>query len=484
MGIAENGKDQDLRHSTFVAVGVVFLVFLYLFSPFTQVFLGWFVDFEDNISHKVHEVTFGALFAIIFVGVLVQLRAASRNFAGLLQAAIAAVILSIVITITTGWEWTTLLYLVPLGAMVWLHPNRVDVIRYRLQPHTRMVALMALITYSFLDASVREFTKAANEVREHQSHWGGMAAFALTLLIIGFLAALRIHGWPIMALTTGLSVILYAAVSLSNRFDASARPGATGIFAILWGLAFLAVARRARPVPAVRRGEDPGTAVTQARPAPSKPDPRLVVAAVAAVVVNIFFGALGSPVAGPTLILAVVLIGAVARRWWQWRRADRSPGAAASLPTAEDEPGRPVARSRLVRRVTVVAGLGALVMVGGFGAQIAREITEPPVPHSIESTARTYCVSCHAMGEEDAPRINMASHPYDDGDAPGRCADCHDTPRVTPALTSAAGLSTGTLWFATDIRSVESLTAVATLTRDEALLVASLIRNIDEAKAR
>ncbi len=102
-----NGEDtrvHDLRHSTFVGVTVAFLVFLYLFSPFTQVFLGWFVDFEDNIDHHVHEVAFGALFAIIFVGVLAQLRASTRSFAGLLQAAIAVMIITVVIGTSTGWE--------------------------------------------------------------------------------------------------------------------------------------------------------------------------------------------------------------------------------------------------------------------------------------------------------------------------------------------------------------------------------------------
>lgn len=241
------------RHNAFIAVAVAFLVFLYLFSPFTQVFLGWFVDFDDNISHRVHEVTFGVLFSMIFVGVFAQLREPTRQFAAVVQAVVAAVGLSVIITLTTGWEWPTLLFIVPLAAIVWLHPQRNDFFRYRLQPNRAAVIMMLLITAPLLDAIAVEFDKAANEVRGHQSHWAGMAAFALTLLVVGFLAALRVHGWPLLTWSVGLSLGTYGVLSLVYRFDASARPDARAVLAIIWSVVWIALAKLARPVPASTR---------------------------------------------------------------------------------------------------------------------------------------------------------------------------------------------------------------------------------------
>ncbi len=111
----------------------------------------------------------------------------------------------------------------------------------------------------------REVDKAANEVRGHQSHWAGMATFAITLLIIGLLSALRVHRWPLLTWTTGISIALYGVLSLAYPFDASARPGVPAVLAILWSAVFIFVSRAARPVPAVRRGSD--SDIAGARPA-------------------------------------------------------------------------------------------------------------------------------------------------------------------------------------------------------------------------
>ena len=469
----EPTPDHGIRHSTFVGVTVAFLVFLYLFSPLTQVFLGWFVDFEDNINHRVHEVTFGALFTIIFVGVLAQLSTRSRNFAGLLQAIIAALILSIVIAASTGWEWTALLYLIPLGAMVWLHPNRNDLFRYRLRPHRGMLVAMALITYSLFDGFQHEFGKAANEVGGHRAHWIGMAAFALTLLILGYLAALRLHGWPILAWTTGISVILYAVVSLRFRFDASARPDLTAVLAIIWGVAFLYTARRAAPIPALRRDDPRGT--TQPDTAPKKPGVALVTATVFAVALNVIFGPSGSELAFPTLVLALILVGTVIRRWWRWRRASRSPRF------AETPPSPPGERPSPLKRAAPLAGFAALLLVGAFGGESARQASPPPVPHAIDSTARSSCLSCHATGEQDATKINQFSHPYDDGEAPGRCADCHDTLPITP--TAAAGSSPVALWNNYAGTRAQASIGLAPPAPADPDRVSALVRAIDGARS-
>ena len=70
-----------------------------------------------------------------------------------------------------------------------------------------------------------------------------MAALALAVILIGLLATLRTRGWQIPALSAAATAVILGATSL-------ALPDATGAFqqpraalAIVWGLAFTAVAR-------------------------------------------------------------------------------------------------------------------------------------------------------------------------------------------------------------------------------------------------
>ncbi len=252
----------ELRRTGFTAATIAFLIFLYLFSPFTQTFLGWFVDFEDNISHRVHEVTFGALFSMIFVGVLLQLRDPIRYGIGLVQALVGAIVLTAVVTASTGWEWTSMLFVVPLSIIAWLHPNRRSLFRLRFRPRRSLVVLMLLMAGPLLDELTNEFSKAANEASGHQSHWGGMAAYALVILILGLLAAFRVDGWRVLVVTTSVGVALIGALSLAFSFDASAAPALPALLALIWAVVFTLYARRA-PDPA------------DATPVPDEPPRRL-----------------------------------------------------------------------------------------------------------------------------------------------------------------------------------------------------------------
>ena len=335
---------------------------------------------------------------------------------------------------------------------------------------------MALITFSLLGAFQDEFVKAANEVQRHRAHWGGMAAFALTLLILGYLAAFRVHRWPILAWTTGVSVILYAAVSVSFKFDASARPDTTAFFAVVWGIGFLITARRATPVPAVRRDQTPVTVEAAIRPdaAPKKPGVALVAAAGFAVALNVLLGATGSDAAGPTLVLALVLVGIVVTRWRRWRRGSRSPEAR--------RPTRLGALRLRTAPVRAVAGFVGLLLVGVVGAQLAREISPPPVPHSIESTgrsfvtARSYCVSCHATGEQQATRIDLSDH------SGSVCIDCHAVPPV--GAESALGSPVAAPWSDYRPTRLQASISPARLDPVEARRVAALVRDLATGRSR
>ncbi len=73
------------------------IALLYFFSPFILVVLGWFqepfIDLggAESVSHRVHEVLFGVLFAQAMAGAVSQLRNPIGARAGMLQTLFALV---------------------------------------------------------------------------------------------------------------------------------------------------------------------------------------------------------------------------------------------------------------------------------------------------------------------------------------------------------------------------------------------------------
>lgn len=232
------------RALTTVTVG--YALFLYLFSPFNSLFLGWFVDFEDAISHRVHEITFGVIFGLVLVGVLAQTRAPERNVAGILAAILTVVVLTAVVAASTGWEAASLLYLIPLVAMVWLHPARREILTPKLEPSVLLLVVVVAGLLPSLLEFFGEFDKAVHEVRGHQSHWGGMATFFLVLPLVSLLAGLGVRGWPLAAWSSGVGAVVFGAASLAFPFDASGRPGVPGILMVAWGVTMVVAAERVR----------------------------------------------------------------------------------------------------------------------------------------------------------------------------------------------------------------------------------------------
>lgn len=221
---------------------VLFLVGLfYLFSPFLLVVIGWFLEpFSDvggaaAISHRVHEVTFGLLFGLALIGALAQVRRPERNVAGMQQTLVAVVVFLVVSWSTTGFEPVSLAYLTPVLVAVVTHPERNKVLLPRGTPSGVGALMAAIATLPLVGLAEANLSKAMVGAQGHESHWGTMGAFAITLLVLMWLLALRQPGWRVTAVSVALSLIGFALVSLVFPFDSSARPDGWAILAILWG---------------------------------------------------------------------------------------------------------------------------------------------------------------------------------------------------------------------------------------------------------
>lgn len=427
----------DRRRTAFVSLTVAFAAFLYLFSPFSSLFLGWFVDFDDNISHRVHEITFGMLLAMVLVGVLVQLRSPEHHIAGIQQAVVVVLILTVVVTASTGWEWTTLIYLVPVVTIAMLHPSRQEIFRPRVSPAGGLLFLMVMLTLPVLIAFTEEFDKAANNVRFHQSHWGGMAAFGLSLLATGYLAALRVRGWPLAAWITGTSMAVYGTASLRFRFDASARPDVGGVLVLIWAVVWLVTAERAR----LREARDAVIAEPLASPdTPVAPELRRARRGHGRLIGGVASGIaryLGVTVLfARTLFLlsAFFLVGLLYYIVLWVRIPLEAAGDIVAAPTGVVSPVLATRR----KRVAVMAPALVLALLLGVCSTSIADSFAPPVPHSIESASQGSCLECHSTGDEKAPVIDPLTHnAYPTRHFAPYCGECHDLPTVQPAFEAA-----------------------------------------------
>lgn len=239
------------REGVFAGLAIATLVLLFLSSPLALLWLGWFLDpGSDQISHRVHEVAFGCLFAVVFVGVVAQLRHPDRNIAGMQQAVVAVVVLAAVAVLAGGSaDPLLLLYLVPVLGLVALHPARRQLLLPPLAPSGWMIVVGLTAVPALLAMAFDELDLASRQVGGHVEHWGAMAAFAFTVIGLIVIAALRPPGGRVSAWSAGGAMAIYAATSVAYPDDASSAVLRTEpwiVLSLAWSALFVAVAERSR----------------------------------------------------------------------------------------------------------------------------------------------------------------------------------------------------------------------------------------------
>ncbi len=481
-----------IRRRAFTTIVVGFAAFLYLFSPLNLLVIGWFADFEDAISHRVHEVVFGAMFAMVFVGVVAQVRHPERNVAGFLQSTGVLAAFAIIVSASTGFEGPVLAYVLPPALLLAVHPDPGAVVRPAVRFHRGLALVGAGALVPMAVVAVEHFQKALDRVQGHESHWGAVTAFAIAVLVSSVIVTFRPAGWKAVARTTAGAVTAYAVVSLAFRFDASALDPVAAVVSLLWSAVLVAatfVVDRAAVSESPRRhrlgtrrprqGIVAGVAVGIAHRT-GIPVRRIRVGFVLLALFGV--GALiyavswmimpvepgthrgrplyrpsaGGAIAG-TVVLALTLgsssglnlviilaVGSLAT-WVIVRRARSRP-----------ELDRGALSHQVVRGLfgIQVGFIGlVLVMMWSFG------FGTPVVPHKVVQTSNTYCATCHVQElARGAPTIDLASHPY--GGRVGACTTCHDHLPPSPEPTAH-----GSVQWPTPLGAPDAVLSAAELSR-------------------
>ena len=242
-----------------VTVGAM-IVALLLLSPAVFVVLGWFTEaYRDTaasseVSHRLHEIVFGAFFTLALVGAVSQL-GGRRNPAGLIQLTLALTTLAIMVGLTVGRDPGLLLYLIPLAG-VWVFRGPIRPIMEGRRAHWWALTLTLLITPSMVGEIEGHVAKALSAAQNHTTHWSVMATFSMTLLMLGLVATFPIRGRRLVIWSLTAASTTYGIAALAFPYDASSHRPAHAIALILWGVAWtlgLWFERRRSPSVARRR---------------------------------------------------------------------------------------------------------------------------------------------------------------------------------------------------------------------------------------
>ncbi|MGH2701460.1 MAG: hypothetical protein ACRDJ2_06735 [Actinomycetota bacterium] len=291
------------RRFAFFAVLILFALTHYPVPLFA--ILGWFIE-EGATSHRVHEIVFGFIFTMNLVGLLAQLRKPELRVAQMYQVFIISWLLVATTLIVDREIFINVVFFFVLPpVLVILHPARDQLLRpvINLSRVLLILLLAAAIPWvyyavnefrigldasrvatpvfeivenrlpddatedEFEDALLAELRRATDsneefEAAQHSGHWSAMGAFALIILGLAGVGALRPTGWRVPAWCAGLSAILYGSASFANPGDASSATSLWALLAIVWGVVFILATERER-----REFQPAGEAVGQPAPA-------------------------------------------------------------------------------------------------------------------------------------------------------------------------------------------------------------------------
>jgi hypothetical protein len=204
-------------------------------------------------SHRIHDLTYGFVFATAVVGILAQLRRPWRNVAGMSMALIpwVGLLLAAVLSTDAAVIVSTERMLAAAGTVftALLHPaGRAFFRSFSVSRVNRvMLAMVIVAAVPLLVFASTNIGLQATVTDEHAAmgHYGFMAAFSFTVIGVALLASLRPDGWRLTAWVAGLLPALLGLASLVYPVSSSlSLPWA--LAAIAWGVGFIAAAERTR----------------------------------------------------------------------------------------------------------------------------------------------------------------------------------------------------------------------------------------------
>lgn len=204
--------------------------------------------------HRVHDLTYGLLFATAVVGLVAQLRRPSRNVAGMWMALMPwiGLLVAAVLSASAGVVLSAERMLVGGGTVTvaLLHPARRELFRSIRASRVSWVMLALVVAAAVpliaFAASNVGLQRAAADEHAVMGHYGFMAAFPFTVVGVGLLASLRPVGWRLTAWVAGSLAAALGLASLAYPDTASSLALPWALAAMAWGVLLVATAELSR----------------------------------------------------------------------------------------------------------------------------------------------------------------------------------------------------------------------------------------------
>lgn len=213
----------------------------------------WLTDPGYTETTPVVDLGFFALGGVIIaVGSATQIGSPERHVAGLQQAILGLVILTVAGYLGNRIEPFVgpLVLLAAMLPVIVLHPSRRDLLAAGkgLSLPLAMMAVAALgpglaYAWNMLDLARDAGRSCFLGQCARGDRFAEMAALAVAIALVGFLASLKTSGWIIPARTAGIAALILGGISLAVPGEVGALEPWWAAATMLWGATFIVVAQ-------------------------------------------------------------------------------------------------------------------------------------------------------------------------------------------------------------------------------------------------
>jgi hypothetical protein len=244
------------RRMAFLALAAILsLVIGFTFVVVTTLTIGiWLTDPGYAETNPVVDLGFFALGALVIgSGVGVQLRAPERNIAGLQQAIIGSLALTVAGLLGDRVEPFAggLVILIAAVVLAALHPMRGEFFKRGPGVNPRLAALTILVAApaagyaaNMLDLSRQAGPSCFVGQCARGDRFAEMAALAGAIVLIAWLTLWRTRGWRVPARSVAAAAIVVGLASIALPDVPGAVGTVWGAVTVTWGIAFVAAAER------------------------------------------------------------------------------------------------------------------------------------------------------------------------------------------------------------------------------------------------
>jgi hypothetical protein len=210
-----------------------------LFTATTALTVGlWLADPAYEETNPIVDLGFFALGAVLVGGgLLTQLRAPERHLAGLQQAFLGVLALSVAGLLGDRVEplWGGIVLLLAICLAVFLHPARGTLVRpgARLSASIAALSVVATVPALAFAAAMLDLARSAGPSCfagqcARGDRFAEAAALAVAVVAVGFLASARTPGWRLAAWSAGIAAAILGCASV-------ALPDVEGSVGAVWG---------------------------------------------------------------------------------------------------------------------------------------------------------------------------------------------------------------------------------------------------------